>query len=518
MEQFAAWGPAQAVRSFWNSLNSTQKTVSVVFLAVSVGLLLVVSVVATKPRMGVLFSGLESQDAGSIVAKLQERKVAYEIAGDGSVIKVPTKEVHQLRLEMATAGLPHGGSVGFEIFDKTSLGMTEFAQRLNYQRALQGELCRTIAQLDNVEQARVHVAIPEKSVFKSEEKHPAASVVVKLRPGRDLNPDQVAGIVHLVASAIEGMKPNHVALVDTHGNVLSEAGDDVTGLDPRLSASQLQLKQTHERQVQKEIQSMLERVLGSGKAVVRVNARMNFDRRETNSELYNPLGENGNTGVLSNERRFEETYGRESGTAGGVVGVPANSRPTQMGSSSNERGYHRTETTNQYQVSKTTEHVISAPGTVEQLSLAVMLDGKIDSSRIPAIQSAVEAAAGIDIERGDKVIVERVPFDDSAVKEQANEMKALAARETYMSAGKTAAGVLLLIGFLFFLRNMFRQIKVSAPEPRMSPVMQTGRGAAVMSDEDYGQSAAVGAGASSKTPQADPEDVARVVRQWIARQ
>lgn len=517
MEQFAAWGPVQAVRSFWNSLNSTQKTVSGIFLAASFVLLLVVSVVATKPRMGVLFSGLDSQDAGAIVAKLQERKVPHEIAGDGSVVQVPLKDVHQLRLEMATAGLPHGGSVGFEIFDKTSLGMTEFAQRLNFQRALQGELCRTISQLDNVEQARVHVAIPEKSLFKNEEKHPAASIVVKLRPGRDLSSDQVAGIVHLVSAAVEGLKPNYVSVVDTQGNVLSEAGDDAAGLDPRLSASQLQLKQSHEGQVQKEIQSMLERVLGPNKAVVRVNARMNFDTRETNSEMYNPLGEGGNTGVLVNERRFEETYGRESGTVGGVVGVPANSRPTEIGSASSERGYHRTETTNQYQVSKTTEHVVSAPGTVEQLSLAVMLDGKIDSSKIPAIQSAVEAAAGIDIERGDKVIVERVPFDDSALKAQESEMKSLAARETYMSAGKTAAGILLLIGFLLFLRSMFRQIKVAVPARGISPVPQMQQAAATAGDEDYGEQAAAPAG-SRQGLDANPEDVARVVRQWISRQ
>jgi len=519
MEQFAKLGPIQAAGRFWASLTSTQRFITAIFAVTSIVLLVLVSIIATRPRMGVLFSGLEADDAGAIVARLQERKIEYDLEGGGSVIKVPAKDVYKTRLALASSGLPQGSNVGFEIFDKASLGMTEFAQRMNYQRALQGELARTIGQLDQVEQSRVHLAIPEPSVFEDKEKHPAASVIVKLRPGGQLAPEQVGGIVHLVSSAVEGMKPNYVTVVDTRGNVLSEASDSTDALDARLSATQLQLKREHEHQIEKNIQSMLERVAGPNKAIVRVNAKVNFDRRETDSEIYRPLAEN--KGVVLSEERVEESYNGSSGTVGGPVGVRGNIRRQSVTAREGEPGgYRRVETNSKYQVSRTTEHVIKAPGTVEQLSVAVMLDGKVDQSRIPAIRSAVEAAAGVDLTKGDKVIVESVPFDDTALKEEAKEMKAAAARETFLSYGKTAAGVLLLFGFLFFLRGMLRQIKIGVPAGVTSPLgsVQVASAADAPAAKLAPEAAPAPLDPSAVLAQAKPEDVAKVVKEWISKQ
>ncbi|MDO8585660.1 MAG: flagellar basal-body MS-ring/collar protein FliF [Armatimonadota bacterium] len=542
MDQFSKLGPVQAVSQFWKSLTSPQKLITAMFVAAAVVLMGVVSVVAARPRMEVLFSGLQAEDAGAIVAKLQERKIDYQIDSGGSAIMVPAKNVHELRMQMAADRLPQGGVVGFEIFDKTNLGMTEFAQRLQYQRALQGELARTINQIDRVSQARVHIAIPERNLFDKEEKHPQASIVVKLKPGGTLAEDQVAGIVHLVASAVEGLEPNNVTIIDTRGNVLSEANDSNSPFDARLSATQLHVKQSHERDLQKNIESMLERVLGPNKAIVRVSAKVNFDQKETSCETFEPVkagAQRGTTtetgqsvdgykGVLTSEQRMQETYapgsgpgaaspmvGGAPGRVGGIAGVTSNTRPGgTVTASETSNGYTREETTSKYEVSKTTEHVVQTPGAIEQISVAVMLDHKVGLDQVPAIRRVVEASAGIDAKRGDKVIVESVPFDDTAAKEEDKEMAAVASRETYTSVGKTALGVLLLGGFLFFLKGMLRQVKIGAPElnPGQPRRQQTAVAAALIPMAAGVSAAPVPTGPREQTP----EDVAQVVKEWLS--
>jgi len=506
-------GPLQALARFWGTLNVTQRFVTAVFMSLSVALLAIVSIVATRPRMSVLFSGLQPGDSGAIVAKLQENKVPYEV--EGSAIKVPEKSVHEMRMQLASQGLPQGGSVGFEIFDKSNLSMTEFSQRVNYQRALQGELSRTINQLGGVEQSRVHVAIPEPTVFADREKQATASVVIKLRPGSTLNSDQVGGVVHLVSSAVEGLRPNHVTVVDTNGNVLSESSDDSTGLDPRLSASQLKLKREHERQMEKDIQSMLERVLGPNKAIVRVNAKINFDRTETSSETYLPVAGT-NRGILLNEQRLEESYNGGTGTVGGPVGVASNLRPGGARVSPGpavEGGYQRVDTTSKYEVSKTTEHIVRAPGQIEKLAVAVMVDDKVDASKLAAIRSAVSTAAGIDLARKDQITVESIKFDASAIENEAKELKTIAARSTYLSVGKSVGAVLLLLAFLFFLKGMLKQVNVSISPTVTGVEVPTGQGAVGQARQPAGQGG--NGGAASSVPEAQPEDVAQVLRKWM---
>lgn len=508
MDQFSKLGPVQAFSKFWGTLSNTQRFVTAVFLSTSIALLLVVSVVATRPKMTVLFSGLQPEDSGTIIAKLQETKIPYEV--DGSAIKVPAKDVYETRMQLASQGLPEGGTIGFEIFDKTNLGMTEFTQKLNYQRALQGELSRTIDQIDSVSQSRVHIAIPEESVFVDNEKAPTASVILKLRSGNRMSSDQVGGIVRLVSAAVEGLTPNHVTVVDTDGNMLSEPTDDVTGMDPRMSSSQLRLKTQYEQQVQQDIQSMLERVLGANKAVVRVNAKINFDRKERNSETYEPAATNdpagANKGVLISEERLEETYNGSGGRPPASV-------------AGREGGYERIENNAKYDVSKTTEHVMTAPGQVEKMSVAVMVDGKVDSSKITSIENVVSTAAGIDPERGDKVTVESMAFDDSAIKKQAKEMEAVASKSTYLTLGKNVGGVLLLFGFLFFLKGMLKQIKVQIPEPTTVEQLSAAPAGAVQGYDatPHAMNAASGA-VSSSVGQAPPQEVAKALRTWIGEQ
>ncbi|MBW2147902.1 MAG: flagellar M-ring protein FliF, partial [Deltaproteobacteria bacterium] len=220
---------------------------------------------SNQEEHSILFSNLSMQDAGAIVEKLKEQKIPYEISGDGSIIRVPAAVVYETRLSLASQGLPRGGGVGFEIFDKSSIGTTDFVLRLNYRRALQGELARTISQFQEIEGARVHLVIPRRSPFFSEEEKARASVAIRLRPGASLARGQVQGIVHLVASSVEALQPSSVTVVDTHGKILS--GSPPLSDPVFLSNSQIEYRRSVEKDIERRIESMLEKVLGPGKAI-----------------------------------------------------------------------------------------------------------------------------------------------------------------------------------------------------------------------------------------------------------
>ncbi len=258
--------------------------------------------VANRTDYRPLFANLTTEDAGEIVKKLKDQKVAYQISADGKAILVPSDKVYELRLSLAGEGLPQGGGIGFEIFDRKNFGMTEFVQKLNYQRALQGELSRTIAQLAGVEQARVHLVIPEKSLFKDSEKPPTASVVLKMKSNRTLRENEVQGVVHLVSSAIEGMDTENVTVLDSRGKVLSRTGpSDATG---KLTSTMQETQRNYEKNLEERLQSLLDKVVGSGRSVARVSATFDFKQVEKYEEKYDP-----ETAAVRSEQRSEEKAG-----------------------------------------------------------------------------------------------------------------------------------------------------------------------------------------------------------------
>jgi flagellar M-ring protein FliF len=267
--------------------------------------------------------------------------------------------------------------------------------------------------------------------------------------------------------------------------------------------------------MEKDLDSMLERVLGPNKAVVRVNAKINFDRRETSSETFSPAGTN--TGVLTNEQKLQETYAGGSGTTGGAVGVGNVLRQGAVASAPGGKGgYERVETTNKYEVSKTSEHVVKAPGEIEQLSVAVMVDGSVDGAKIATIRNAVSAACGIDPARKDQIIVESIQFDTSTMKNEEKEMASMAAKSGYMSIAKTAGAIILLLGFLFFLKKTLTQVNISvAPQPTI--VQELAGGSQRVAAQAY-ESAAAGDGGRARPSSGDvpPEEVAQVLKKWMA--
>lgn len=380
-------------------------------------------VVANRTDYRPLFANLTGEDAGEIVKKLKEQKVPYQISSDGKALLVPADKVYELRLSLASEGLPQGGGIGFEIFDRKNFGVTEFVQKLNYQRALQGELSRTITQLAGVEQARVHLTIPEKSLFKENEKPATASVVLKMKSNRSLRESDVQGIVHLVASSVEGMDPEHVSVLDGRGKILSKGGP--ADQSSKLTAGMQDLQRNYERNLEDRLQSLLDKVVGSGRSAARVTASFNFKQVEKFEERYDP-----EAAAVRSEQRTEEK-GASTMAAVGVPGVQSNlGRPGAMPTMPATGGGTKSDETLNYEVSRSTARTIEPVGNVEKVSVAILVDGKYElppgakegarpkyAPRTPddlqKIEALVKSAVGFNPQRGDQVTVANIPFQDT---------------------------------------------------------------------------------------------------------
>lgn len=520
MEKALPHGAIAALKEIWNNLTASQKLVLAGVVAFSVVIVVIVSVVGTRPSMSTLFSNLQSADAAAISDRLRDLKVPYEISDDGSLIKVPSNQVYDLRNRMTTQGLPAGGTVGFEIFNKSNFGMSEFNQKVSYLQALQGELVRTISQLAQVEGARVHLVMPEDQLYTEKEQDAKASVVLRLKRGMTLGDDQVAGIVRLVASSVEGLKPENVEITDTNANMLSEATGDSGGLNARLSATQARLKREYEQTMQKDIQSMLDNVAGPGKSVVRVSARMNFDHTEKTEESVTP-GATAGKGVLVSEDTVSETYSGAAARSRGPVSVTQLRPGTTTGPSGSD--YTHTETSNKYEITKSKVHTVLAPGQVERLSVAVMLDRAIGSDKIPAIQDTVKAAVGLDEARGDQITVSSVMFDKADDKAQQKEEAAAAKTDLIKTIAKDGAAIILLIAFLFFVRGLFKSIKFQpgtlAPQQQLP--MQATADVVNKAYEEAPQQPAEPARPQTESivqeiAKSKPDEVANVVKAWMS--
>lgn len=373
-----------------------------------------------------LFTNLASEDAGEIVKKLKEAKTPYQITPDGKGIMVPADRVYELRLSLASEGLPQGGGVGFEIFDRKNFGMTEFVQKLNYQRALQGELARTITQINGVEQARVHLVIPEKTLFKESEKPPTASVVLKMKGNKSLRESEVQGVVHLVAASIEGMSADNVTLLDTRGKILSKGESGMADAGAKATTAMQETQRGYERNLEERLQTLLDRVVGGGKSVARVSATFDFKQVERVEEKFDP-----ETIAVRSEQRSEEKAG-SSTSSGGVPGVQTNLARTTPGGGATIGGGSKNDETLNYEVSRSTSRTIEPVGTLSKVSVAILVDGKYEAAapgkdgqnvkakyvprspdELQKIEALVKGAVGFNQDRGDQISIQNIPFQDA---------------------------------------------------------------------------------------------------------
>jgi len=340
---------------------------------------------ALRTEYSVLFSRLNEADAAGIVAELKKQKVTYQLDDGGTTIRVPAERVHDVRLALMSSGTPIAGGVGFEIFDRQGLGATEQSQRVSFQRALQGELARTIGALDGVQQARVHLVLPESTLFRRDRQEARASVSLKLEPGVVLQEAQIFGIQRLVAAAVPGLELGHVVVTDQHGITLSAA--DALTVGGATGEGRLTMKREVEEYVTRKIVALLDRAYGPGRAIVSVDATLNFD--EVKRTVQDLLPSNG-----ANVRR------RRQSTPGSTALDPA----TTFQEDSAPRGTTDTE----YDYGRRVEQVVAAPGSVTRLSVGVIVPGALDPATQERIEDMVRVAAGINETRGDLVVVQNL--------------------------------------------------------------------------------------------------------------
>ncbi|MEW6413034.1 MAG: flagellar basal-body MS-ring/collar protein FliF [Candidatus Zixiibacteriota bacterium] len=391
-----------------------------------------------------LYSDLDQSEAGEIVAYLNDNKIPYQLTDGGSSIEVPSGDVYGTRIALASEGLPRSGSMGYSIFDENNLGMTDFLQNLNFRRALEGELTKTIMQLNEVQAARVHIVMPKERLFKRDQKEATASVVLKLKGNADLSKRQIKGITHLVAASVEGLRPGNISIVDYDGNLLSSGGEN----DPLagLSSSQLEVRKQVEQYLEDKAQTMMDDVLGQGKAVIRVTADLNFQQIEKTSETFDP-----NAPSIRSEERVKSS-------------LSATDKALEE-SESKQDDNSETVITN-YELNKTVEHIINAIGTIDRLSVAVLVDGVYTpmegnggatemmyqprpQDELDRLASIVKNAVGFDQQRNDQIEMVNIAFDRNNLQDDQEMLDSMYMREFYMDIARKV-GLVLLIALLFF--------------------------------------------------------------------
>lgn len=419
MAEFVA---VNQLKDFLNRLTKSQKIIIGAVLATVILGIGYIFINNTQKDMKVLFSNLEPQDASKISDMLKEKKIDFELKDNGATIMVPEEVVLDTRLEVAKLGLPESSNVGYELFDKTNLGMSEFVQKLNYRRALEGELAKTIAQQDEVKKARVHIVIPDKALFKQDQKEPTASVTLHLKSGRSVNNISVKGIQNLVASSVEGLKIENVIVMDSKSKILSEPAIDENSV-AGLTATQHAQQQKIEEHLTSKVQSLLDNVLGAGNAQVRVNAELDFTRIEQTKTDFDPEKQ---------VARSEQIINNKGQTADSLSYPYVNMAKDEQNTITN------------YEISKNVEHIIHSVGGIKRLSVSTLINGTVkvvDSGGIKNLNytprtneelqkftEIVKNAVGYDPSRNDQVTVLNVPFDYS---DQEKELEDFYAQKWY---------------------------------------------------------------------------------------
>jgi flagellar M-ring protein FliF len=499
------------------------------------------------PSYVLLYSDMDAESAAQIVTRLKNLKVQYQLDEGGAAIRVPADRVDELRLELSSQGLPASGRIGFEIFDRTQFGATQFLEQVNYRRALEGEIARTVATLSEVANARVHIAMGKESLF-GEPRPAKASVVLKLRGQRSLSESTVAGISNLVASSVEGLRPDAVVILDSFGRPLARPREG----DDGITAQNVERQQRLEREMSERVVALLEPVVGPDRVRVNVAVKLNPQTTEETEERWDP-----NTVLRTRQMTADQSIG--AGALGTIAGVRANDpnvapdakpvNPVTAGPSAT-----RNAETTSYEVSRTTRHTLQPPGEIARLSVAVILDddhvakaaegGETTVTRKPRtpeeiqkIQSLVAAAVGLETSRGDQLTVENVAFDEPIVVEAPPVPFYERYSPQLWEGGRiVVVGIVAILGFFMFVRPLMRRLGTpgtaiaAAPAGAPAAVAVPGRGprtVAEMESEIDAELDAITAKYSedrrlpvltrrlSSVTVNEPESVAKLLRSWI---
>ena len=448
----------------------------VVVMAVVVGLVYLIVSSNARSDYAVLYNDLSAQDAGKIAEKLKEIKVQYKLEDGGSTILVPKDQVYETRIQLASEGLPESNMVGYEIFDNTNLGMSDFVQKLNYRRAMEGELARTINSLEEVKSSRVHIVIPEKALFKEDQKEPTASVTLQLKPGKTISNASILGIQNLIAKSVEGLNPDNVTIIDNRGKIISQEAIDKNSI-AGLTASQQQMQMQTDQYLTQKVQSMLDNVLGAENSSAKVTSDLNFTQIERTITDYDP-----NRQVVRSEQNITE-----KSQATDSLNFPAvNSSKDQSNTITN------------YEIPQTVERIINEVGNINRITVSVLVNGKTQivekngtktleyTPRTPEeleqLTLAVKNAVGFDPLRNDQISVLNVPFDNSYYEELLKENKPV----PFMEKPENQKLILLLAIILISIFFMYRLLHSKIIRERIRIAMNLPKSVELKRDEEEG--------------------------------
>ncbi|BBB93189.1 MAG TPA: flagellar basal-body MS-ring/collar protein FliF [Methylomusa anaerophila] len=469
-----------------------------------------------RPDNVPLFTNLDAKDAGEVAAKLKEMKIPYEIGNNGSAILVSSKDVHKVRLELARQGLPRGNK-GFELFDQNKFGATEFQNKVNLLQAIQGELTRTIEQMDEVEKARVHIVMPEDSLYKKNEKPATASIMLKLRPSAQLTHDQIKGIVNLVAHSVQGLKPENITVVDNYARVLNDQGDSPQSAGPQ-TLTQFDLTKKIQDELQKNVQSLLDQTIGVGRSAARVNVELNFDQRTFDKQTFEPVVDD--KGIIRSSQELAENYnGTTPNPVGGVPGTTTNI-PGYVTSNNTQSNYEKKEVTRNYEINETKEKVVSAPGTIKRLTVAVLVDTAVPRPQQDSIARTVASAIGINASRGDTIAVESIPFGNDVLDKQRKDEEELAKQQQQAFLLKAGLVVLAILVALYLLRlyvqrRQKEEAKAAAFESQTLDELAAAEDEAFISQSEERDETRR---SIEKLAKSRPEEVAQLLKAWLAEE
>jgi flagellar M-ring protein FliF len=533
----------QGLFNFLKGLGAARLMAMIAVTTALIGFFAFVIMRVTTPQMTTLFTDLSIEDSSSIIKDLERQGISYEIRNEGSVILVPKDKVTRLRMKLAEGGLPKGGGVGYEIFDKSdALGTTSFVQNINHLRALEGELARTIRGIDRIQAARVHLVLPERPLFSRETPEPSASIVVRVRGA--LEAQQIHAIRHLVASSVNGLKPQRVSIVDESGQLLADGAasdvDQAVGDERRA---------TFEKRMRKQVEDIVSSVVGQGRARVQLSADFDYNKITQTSDKFDPEGR-----VLRSSQTREEQSA--SGVENGQVTVNnelPGTQPSNNGSSQTRDQSKKTEETNNYEISRTTKTEVTEAGRVNRISVAVLVDGSYSKNdrgelvykerakdELDRIAALVRSAIGFDQKRGDQVEVVNLRFAEAPQIAPINEPTGILGMLQFTKDDVMYVielGVMMLLGLVVLfmvVRPLVKKILASEeiaalaaavapppPEPvapaASSPALIPGSSTAHLIDvaQVQGQVHAQSVHRVGELAERNPNETVAIVRQWL---
>jgi flagellar M-ring protein FliF len=515
-----------------------QKIILALGVAAVIAIMAAVWMWGQQPDYRVLFSNFSDRDGGAIVAELEKMNVRYKYAEGGGALLVPASQVHDLRLKLAAQGLPKGGNVGFELMENQKLGASQFVEQVNFQRAMEGELARTIESLSAVQAARVHLAMPKDSVFVSEQKNPTASVLLNLQPGRVLDAQQVSAIVHLVASSVPDLQTKNVTIVDQNGNLLSDTSKaaSANGMDP----SQIKYVQNLQDNVVKRIESIISPIVGADNVRAEATADVDFSHSEQAVESYKPNQTPDAMAIRSQQiSESQNGTGNPSGVPGSLSNQPPApatapivapgkaAAPAQAAAPASDT---RKDSTVNYELDKTIQYVQHGVGGLKRLSVAVVVnykkvtdkDGKTSMKPLSAaettqITNLVKEAMGYNQARGDTINVANTPFATTP-QEVIPELPLWKQPQTIQIAMQTGKyllmGIALLVLYLRMLKPLLKKISqaTALPAPRDPQLAADGMQMQLANGQRNYQDNLTRA---QKLASEDPRVVANIVKTWV---